>query len=449
VGAAIASICATFFSFLAIRIATSVLGRERAAELVPLVNSEEHQRCLRSPATYSYQARGVAIDAFDVQTGASSRAGVERLSLEDLETLRRDGFVWRTYQRSKLAAELLQPVGNGGPCSVFRCRIDSGATYRRAIPIAALFGLLLACALASFLSLRFSVRRLHAHINQLAHNAKNVGTGPTTTLPTLAADDPFQIIASALEQSHARIISSQTQLAERTETLEKHLVAVAHDLRTPLASLQLTIDRAKDGDPEALDAMHEDVAMLTALAENLRLAAMFSQSIGTSKTEVCDLRQLVESLGKRTQRLGHRRKIEVAFALPDDPMLVTCNPIAVLQAFSNLAQNSLRHARTHIALVLEARANDSFRFMVRDDGDGFELPERLSLKDALTAKSRSQTGFGLGLPITREVVDAHRWTLQASRQEGAMEVAIVGARTAPTSTAHAQPSRTHWFDSVT
>ena len=88
-----------------------------------------------------------------------------------------------------------------------------------------------------------------------------------------------------------------------------------------------------------------------------------------------------------------------------------------MRAFENLVKNAIQHAKEKVIISLEADAEE-FRFIVDDDGAG--LPE-LDGQVILAAKGKNpnkQDSSGLGLIVTRKIVDAHNGFLKGENREG-------------------------------
>jgi signal transduction histidine kinase len=252
-------------------------------------------------------------------------------------------------------------------------------------------------------------------------------------IAALASARPLRELARANAQIRAHV----DELSHRRDELRQQIADVAHDVRTPIASLQLALEQALDADdPEAaqrdLRAVH-DVVYVGGLIGNLRLASeLRAGPLGA--VSAVDLGEIVERAAVRAQFLARRKQIALEVALPDGGLTVTGDPIAIAQAVGNVIDNAVAHHHPggHVAVVLETRAAD-FTLTVIDDGPGVdptELPrlgERTFRSDA--ARGRDGRGQGLGLAITAEVCRRHHWTLAFTRElPQGLRVTITGPR---------------------
>lgn len=217
----------------------------------------------------------------------------------------------------------------------------------------------------------------------------------------------------------------------------------AHDLRTPLASLQLTLEHAANraDDPstkELLASALNDVVYLAALTNNLRLASQFRDGWDPqSDSPGADLKDVAERVVTRTSIFAKQRGIALEAAFPDGPVFVHCHPVAAEQTVSNIVENAViyGHKGGHVAVVLDQETR-GFRLRISDDGPGVppaELP-RLGQRTFRSTESRERDprGSGLGLAISAEVCRRCGWTLQfVAETPVGLRVQIEGASISP------------------
>lgn len=235
------------------------------------------------------------------------------------------------------------------------------------------------------------------------------------------------------------IVRPLERVERHRQQLQQHLGDVAHDLKTPIASLHLALEQAVDGNRDAdvgalLSRALGDTVYLAALTSNLRMASEMREGWNPAKTGAqAELGEVVERVVDRARFFAKRRGIAVECARPDGPTLVDCDPLAAEQAISNVVQNAVTHGESggHVAVVLERR-DGRFSLVVSDDGPGVppsEIPrlgERTFRSDE--ARQRDPRGSGLGLAITSEVCTRCGWTLAFGREEPrGLRVSVTGA----------------------
>lgn len=265
-------------------------------------------------------------------------------------------------------------------------------------------------------TLVFVVWPMRARIQALSVAAKGVGS--TRFAAPEQPRDPLGDIADVLSQSHERIVQTQLALEQRNEALEHHLGDIAHDLRTPLASMQLSLESVvveTEGAARAASSRAlSDVVYLSALVENLHQATRLRQDIEVAAGLV-DLQELVQRIEQRFAIVGRNVGVEVAANTPEHPVWAACLPALAERAVANLVQNAVEHNDPggHVAVVLSLTSGGTgFELVVADDGPG--LPDAilatLASETFLTDEARRRSP-GLGMLITREVAQRAGWAL--------------------------------------
>jgi len=271
---------------------------------------------------------------------------------------------------------------------------------------------------AMFLAVMLAVRPLLARIERISAAAMKVGSDAYTPINT-PIHDALGRLAGALDNAHHR-------QRQATQALEQHLDDGAHDLRTPLAALQLRLEAAANQSeslrPE-LNAGLADVMYLTLLTENLRVAVHLRDGqTPASRHRVVDLVEVIQRIAERFRLLGQRRGVEVVYALPETPVWVHCPAVLAEQAFANLVHHAIvhNHPGGHVALVVELEADSRFTVSIIDDGPGVDIQDfpRLMKRAfrADSARQRDPRGSGLGLAIAGEVFRRAQFTVQFSTE---------------------------------
>ena len=237
-----------------------------------------------------------------------------------------------------------------------------------------------------------------------AEVARIGGRDLSRRVPAPSADDEVGRLARTMNGMLDRLESAQRR--------EDQFVAdAAHELRSPLASIRAQVEVAKldrkEDETEILaeiDRMQRLVDDLLALSESGRAERAFVK-------QLIDLDDLVLREVRRLRTRGHL----TVDASNVSAAAVRGDPDGLTRAVRNLLENAARHARTHIAVELREEA-DSVHFAVADDGDGIppgdqeRVFERFTRLDA--GRARDAGGAGLGLAITRAIVEAHRGTVR-------------------------------------
>lgn len=392
------------------------------------LTTAEIERCRRDPAAWSMViGDGVRLDAYDARTLAS--ANPSSLPLDPLlrrKLLDGEDTPARLYRYDdEEGGALLTRTSSQGSCAIVQATWPPQVVLRRRpYLLFAVFGLGLGSAvLLGFLGI---IRPLARRIDRLRRSATLVGSDRYLSAESSQSDELGEV-SFDLDRAHQRIREDAVRLEDRQRSLERHLENVAHDLRTPLASLQIALEQASDVNRseqvrDLLDAALKDTVYLSALTHNLRLASRLESGwdpvAGDPRS---DLAAMVDQVVARHRFFARRRGIALEVARPDECVWVRCDVTAGEQAISNIVDNALAHGNAggHVAVVLTA--GPRFTLSVTDDGRGIlpaELP-RLGERTFRTdeARQRDPRGSGLGLAIAHELSLRARWELSFERVE--------------------------------
>ena len=204
---------------------------------------------------------------------------------------------------------------------------------------------------------------------------------------------------------------------ETQEALRRNLVAdIAHELRTPLAGIQGTIEALQDGvfplTAESLAPIHDEVTLINRLVEDLRtLANAEAGKIVLDRVPI-DVASLAERQINLFQYQASTHRISLGLEADEQIVSVVADEQRLSQVLTNLLDNALRHTPDGGTIVISvASIDDGIQIAVRDSGEGIpatELPnifERFYRVDR--SRSRRTGGSGLGLSIVRQLVEAH------------------------------------------
>lgn len=285
------------------------------------------------------------------------------------------------------------------------------------------------------------VRPIEAQIARVQRVATRVGTENGFTPIETDARDLIGGLARELDKAHARIRADAAELEASRKDLQVHLADVAHDLRTPVTSIQLALERAfsLQHKPEELEAVLtqavNDVIYLGGLTANLRLASQLEKRWPVEPGAAASLNDTVDRAVTRVRFLAQRKGMSLDHALPDEGLRVGCDPIELEQAVGNVVENAVTHGHKggHVAVLLRATASAGFEIVVVDDGPGVAADEipRLGNRTFRTdaARRRDARGSGLGLAITRAVCERHGFALGFSHETPTgLRVTISGPR---------------------
>jgi signal transduction histidine kinase len=218
------------------------------------------------------------------------------------------------------------------------------------------------------------------------------------------------------------------QARDAVRAREEFLSVASHELNTPLATLTLHVDDLLERDGGASGSSEEAAASrrrarrqlerLSRLVGNLLdISRLDARRLQLRRSEV-DLaaatREVVDQFQPELARAGCPIRVEAA-----GPVVGQWDALRVTQIITNLLSNAAKYgAGKPIAITVQAMG-DKGRVVVQDHGPGIAPEELEHLFERFGRTARQYGGLGLGLYITRQVVEAHGGTIKADSQPGA------------------------------
>ncbi len=225
------------------------------------------------------------------------------------------------------------------------------------------------------------------------------------------------LIGAALAAALAVRLAMEERSRRQIEEARRQMVAaVSHDLRTPLASLRLLVEAIDDGvvagetRERYLREMRTHVETLTALIDDLFELSRIEAGEISWTMERIELGRLIDETVAAMRAPAEARGVALAAELPAGGVPVRANAEKVQRVLLNLIQNAIRHTPADGSVTVRARpASDGVEVEVADDGEGIPVGEGERVFEAFYRgdESRSDDGAGLGLAISRAIVEAH------------------------------------------
>lgn len=289
---------------------------------------------------------------------------------------------------------------------------------------------LIAVAAATVVS--FAVAgRIVRPISALADAARRIARGHYAERVPVADDDEIGVLAGSFNEMAASL--------EATERRRVQLVGdVAHELRTPLSTLDGYLEGLEDGvvaaDPDTWRLLRGETARLTRLINDLSELWRAESHQVPLRIEPVDVSVVARDVADRFAPLAGSRVIRAS--VPDGPVLARADRDRLGQILSNYLANAVRHGPDGSAIsFVVARAGDRTRVSVVDEGPGLTPDQLEAVFERFyrvdTSRSRALGGSGIGLAIVRalaEAMDGRAWAESAGPGTGAtFHVELPGA----------------------
>jgi signal transduction histidine kinase len=280
---------------------------------------------------------------------------------------------------------------------------------------------LIAIALASLIGY-FASRQLVKPINRITSTAAQIRNGDLTARSKLSGDDEIGRLGETFDEMATSLESDIKH--ERRLTGD-----VAHELRTPLMAIQATVEAMQDGvlpaDEEHLQTVDDEVRRLSRLVDAMLHLSRLENGKLHFNPERTDVVYLVRSLVDMQERLFADRGLRLRFddKTPHHELYADIDPDGIREAVTNLISNAMRYTpEGGWVLVSVAQGRGDILISVRDTGIGIakeDIPKTFSRfwrSDA--SRERVSGGLGVGLAITKGIIDQHNGTISVESELG-------------------------------
>jgi len=190
----------------------------------------------------------------------------------------------------------------------------------------------------------------------------------------------------------------------------------SHELRTPLTALKSTMEvflRSKTptikGSKDLIRSSIEEVNKLKVLSDSLLSLSQYQEYNNSVRFEQVSLKKVVREAVDKIAPLAGQRDISINEQVKD--MAVRGNKYSLVDLFVILLENAIKYSpdESKVAIVSSVSGR-AINVSVKDEGSGIEEKDIPRIFDRFyrADKSRSSSGFGLGLSIAKRIVDMHK-----------------------------------------
>ena len=248
-------------------------------------------------------------------------------------------------------------------------------------------------------------------VDRLCDTLQAVGEGAREPVAITGSGDELAELGRAVNATIAKLDG-----AERAQ--RNLMAAVSHDLRTPITALKLLVEAVSDDIVDDatrrryLKQMGTHATALSGLIDDLfELSRLEAGDVGWSLEQV-RLDALVEETVDAMRAQADAKRVLVCASVPAGLQAAQANPEKLQRVLFNLIQNAIRHTPADGSVTVRAdRDGDNVIVEVADTGDGIAAADRRHLFEPFfrggSDAARTRQGAGLGLAISRAIVEAH------------------------------------------
>ncbi len=274
-----------------------------------------------------------------------------------------------------------------------------------------------------------------------AHGALFLASAQSNAFQQASRDVLVSLAGQLLLAAENAALYEKQRNYEREIELEKlkssFFASISHEFRTPLtlilAPLESLIQSARsEKDLQPLLVIRKNALALLRLVSNLLDAALAEEGRLRAELRPLDLSGLVRELTSLFQEAARARGTLIETRLPPEPLPALADPTLFERALLNLLGNAVKFTDQGRITVSASALKDAVRISVRDSGAGVsaEKQARLFQRYPLGARD-ARKGAGLGLYLTRLIIDLHGGALRhAAPEDGGAEF-IIDLKRAP------------------
>jgi two-component system OmpR family sensor kinase len=215
--------------------------------------------------------------------------------------------------------------------------------------------------------------------------------------------------------------------------IQQFTADAAHELRTPLAATQATVESARSVPQldekevqDILDTIGRQNRRLIQLVADLLLLARLEQQVVSQRRQLCCLNDIVSDLVEEFAALALSKSVALTSSVRvNNSLNVVGDEEQLYRLVSNLIVNAIQYTpaggQVQVIVALE-RSDDRALIQIQDTGIGIAPEEQTQIFDRFyrvnSDRSRNTGGSGLGLAIAKAIVQAHHGSIQVQSELG-------------------------------
>ena len=190
---------------------------------------------------------------------------------------------------------------------------------------------------------------------------------------------------------------------------------VSHELRTPLTIMrgELEVALKRQRSPQEycsiLQSSLEETAKIGKLLENLLALARLDSSSVSLARDSADISAIMRDILDDMEILAHQKGIEIDF-VSQEGIILLIDKDQIMRSFINILENAIKYTQEKGRISVEVIRENAYAIITITD-TGIGIPERdlphIFDRFYQVDRSRSSTGFGLGLSIALSIIEAH------------------------------------------
>ena len=268
----------------------------------------------------------------------------------------------------------------------------------------------------------FIVRSILRRTGKLERAIRKVAVGELDFEIEKEGQDEFSLLLESFD-------SMRLALKEEQARKSRFIMAVSHDLKTPLTSIKGYVEAIQDGLVKDSDTFNKYIGVIS--EKSVVLEDRISSLIDFARMETGEwkLRYSEVELNSFFEKLSSIYKEDCNIldkkymfdnSLPEN-IRISCDPVLFERALENLFINSIKHTLSGTEIFFKVFLDEKKPVIeLGDNGEGIDTEDLKYIFEPFYrgSNSRKEPGMGLGLSTAKSVLDAHGWDVSVSSAKG-------------------------------
>jgi len=306
--------------------------------------------------------------------------------------------------------------------AIYRPRLQMLTIFRDQYVRPLVWGGLIALLASAIFSLILS-NWISQPLKRISQEAGQVAQGAAHPIPP---EGPEEV------RNLAMAFNKMTRQVQDSQQSQKDFVAnVSHELKTPLTSIQGFAQAILDGTiqteeerNQAAEVIQNEAGRMDRLATDLLTLAKMDAGTAAFEMRDLDLNFLMKVAAQKFSPLVEKAGLEFETVLSESELRVKGDPDRLMQVLDNLLSNAIKFTPSGGKVTLSCQVGEeSATIHVTDSGPGIPLEEQGRIFERFYQVDKARTGggtrgYGLGLAISKQIVETHKGTLSLTSKTG-------------------------------
>lgn len=275
-------------------------------------------------------------------------------------------------------------------------------------------------------------KRQEAKIQEIIGLVENINRKNYSMKIDDISEDELSILKNEIYKTMINLKESAENSLKDKMNIKKALEDISHQIKTPLTSIMIMLDNMID-DPEMPKETREDfireikreVNNISFLVYSILKLSEFDTNTTVYVREEKPIKDIIESAYEKVSALSDLKEVSIEISGDDNPV-ITCDFNWQVEAVSNILKNCIDHSKNNGKIEVNFGENNAYSYIkIRDFGEGIS-PEDLPhiFERFYKGKNSSKDSSGIGLALTKSIVEKDNGTISVDSDENGSEFVI-------------------------